>query len=200
MENKEPSLNFCPTCGRKVQKDFNFCINCGRDLRYINDKTADYKEKINVEKETKTIEKDELKGEIELKIQEDLFKWRKNRAEQDGYEKQVYIVLQNKTINEICKIKPTNRKELKKVKGIGKINIKKYGDEILEIVSKYKDTKSKERNIDNTKRDITKLVKKRDCYPEEKTNKKDKKVKYQNFIKKKDKQEIKKIGKIGGGK
>ncbi len=46
------------------------------------------------------------------------------------------IFMQN-TMFELCEMLPKNKTELKKIKGMGKIRIQKYGDEILGLINEY---------------------------------------------------------------
>lgn len=49
-----------------------------------------------------------------------------------------YIIFYNSTLEEIVKTKPTTIEELMKVKGFGEIKCQRYGQEIVNIVKKYK--------------------------------------------------------------
>lgn len=48
-----------------------------------------------------------------------------------------YMILHQKAIHSIIKMLPANQSELKKVKGIGKDKLAKYGTELLEIIQDY---------------------------------------------------------------
>lgn len=48
-----------------------------------------------------------------------------------------FQVFTQKTLFAMCELLPQNKTELKKVYGMGKVRIKKYGDEILEIINEY---------------------------------------------------------------
>ncbi|MEJ7780069.1 MAG: helix-turn-helix domain-containing protein [Daejeonella sp.] len=49
----------------------------------------------------------------------------------------VYLVLAQKSILELIKLLPSSHSELENIKGLGKIKVKQYGTEILEIINHY---------------------------------------------------------------
>lgn len=48
-----------------------------------------------------------------------------------------FQIFTQKTLFEMCELLPATQKELKKVNGMGKIRVEKYGEEILDIINKY---------------------------------------------------------------
>jgi len=48
-----------------------------------------------------------------------------------------FQVFTQETLYELCEVLPRNSKELLKVKGMGKIRVAKYGEEILEVIEKH---------------------------------------------------------------
>lgn len=48
-----------------------------------------------------------------------------------------FQIFTQETLYEMCDILPRTAKELKKVKGMGKIRVEKYGEEILEVIEEY---------------------------------------------------------------
>ncbi|WP_299162621.1 helix-turn-helix domain-containing protein [uncultured Tenacibaculum sp.] len=54
-----------------------------------------------------------------------------------------FQIFTQKTLFELCELLPLDKVQLKKVNGMGKIRIEKYGDEILEIINNY----AKENNL-----------------------------------------------------
>ena len=48
-----------------------------------------------------------------------------------------FQVFTQETLYELCEVLPRNPKELLKVKGMGKIRVEKYGEEILEVIEAY---------------------------------------------------------------
>lgn len=86
-------------------------------------------EKISADNGSTDIENPEL---FEL-----LRAWRKNNAEQDGVP--VYVVMQQVALITVCKILPRNEKELAGIKGIGKVFLAKYGEQVLSIVKDWMD-------------------------------------------------------------
>lgn len=49
-----------------------------------------------------------------------------------------YMILHSKVMADLCQFLPSSKKELLKIKGIGKIKAEKYGDELLEIISGFR--------------------------------------------------------------
>ncbi len=64
---------------------------------------------------------------------ESLKSWRRTRSIEQGIP--AYIVLQNKTLQELAQKTPTNLGELEDIYGFGKVKLKKYGKEVLELVN-----------------------------------------------------------------
>jgi tRNA uridine 5-carbamoylmethylation protein Kti12 len=62
--------------------------------------------------------------------------WRNEKAEEQNIE--VYMVLPQKSLNEIVNYLPDSMSELKKIHGMGKKKIKLWGEEILNILTKYR--------------------------------------------------------------
>lgn len=62
-----------------------------------------------------------------------LVEWQKNQAKKAGIEK--YMVLPFPVLREISRVLPRNEKELLDIKGIGRVKVRKYGRDILNIVS-----------------------------------------------------------------
>ena len=61
--------------------------------------------------------------------------WRNTRA--DELDLPVYQILPQKSLHEIVNVLPRNKEALKKIKGIGKVKIRLFGAEIIEIVNAY---------------------------------------------------------------
>lgn len=58
--------------------------------------------------------------------------WRSRKAKEKNYP--AYVILHDKSLKHIATSKPTNKKELLRVEGIGKQKIEDYGDEIISII------------------------------------------------------------------
>ncbi|MCF6295041.1 MAG: helix-turn-helix domain-containing protein [Flavobacteriaceae bacterium] len=68
-----------------------------------------------------------------------------------------YQIFTQKSLYEMCEYFPTTTKQLRKINGMGKVRVEKYGDEILETIKNY----AKENNIESkevryTKENVTK--------------------------------------------
>ena len=68
-------------------------------------------------------------------LYKDLKAWRDEKASDWGVP--VYMILAQKSILEILSFLPADNTELESIKGLGKLKIKKYGNEILELVNSY---------------------------------------------------------------
>ncbi len=64
-----------------------------------------------------------------------LRQWREVAA--DKLQLPVYTILPNKSIIQITNLLPVNKAALKKIHGIGKIKVEKYGNDIISIVQEY---------------------------------------------------------------
>ena len=69
------------------------------------------------------------------KLFEYLRKIRKNLADEQGYPP--YIVLSDKSLHELTKMKPTTLQAFGLISGIGEFKIKKYGDTFIKAIKKY---------------------------------------------------------------
>ncbi|MDP2236505.1 MAG: helix-turn-helix domain-containing protein [Bacteroidales bacterium] len=67
-----------------------------------------------------------------------LKKWRDNLAEEDGIE--YHEIMPLRTMKEIAQKLPASRIELLKVHGMGRTRVKKYGNEILELIKSFSET------------------------------------------------------------
>ena len=64
-----------------------------------------------------------------------LKQWRNEVAEEKNIEK--YMVLAQKTMQNLVEALPRNKSELLRVSGLGKVKVQQFGDEILEIILDY---------------------------------------------------------------
>ena len=78
---------------------------------------------------------DEMAGVEDKKLFEYLRKIRKNLADEQGYPP--YIVLSDKSLHELTKMKPTTLQAFGLISGIGEFKIKKYGDTFIKAIRKY---------------------------------------------------------------
>lgn len=83
----------------------------------------------------RVIFEDEMAGVEDKKLFEYLRKIRKNLADEQGYPP--YIVLSDKSLHELTKMKPTTLKAFGLISGIGEFKIKKYGDTFIKAIKKY---------------------------------------------------------------
>lgn len=68
--------------------------------------------------------------------------WRDEKAVDMGLE--VYRILQLKSMRDMCEFLPGTRKALKEIKGMGKKKLEMFGDELLDIVNKYREENNME--------------------------------------------------------
>lgn len=83
----------------------------------------------------RVIFEDEMAGVEDKKLYEYLRKIRKNLADEQGYPP--YIVLSDKSLHELTKMKPTTLQAFGLISGIGEFKIKKYGDTFIKAIKKY---------------------------------------------------------------
>lgn len=83
----------------------------------------------------RVIFEDDMAGVEDKKLFEYLRKIRKNLADEQGYPP--YIVLSDKSLHELTKMKPTTLQAFGLISGIGEFKIKKYGDTFIKAIRKY---------------------------------------------------------------
>lgn len=83
----------------------------------------------------RVIFEEEMSGVEDKKLFEYLRKIRKNLADEQGYPP--YIVLSDKSLHELTKMKPTTIQAFGLISGIGEFKIKKYGDTFIKAIKKY---------------------------------------------------------------
>lgn len=83
----------------------------------------------------RVIFEEEMSGVEDKKLFEYLRKIRKNLADEQGYPP--YIVLSDKSLHELTKMKPTTLQAFGLISGIGEFKIKKYGDTFINAIKKY---------------------------------------------------------------
>ena len=83
----------------------------------------------------RVIFEDEMAGVEDKKLFEYLRKIRKNLADEQGYPP--YIVLSDKSLHELTRMKPTTLQAFGLIRGIGEFKIKKYGDTFIKAIKKY---------------------------------------------------------------
>ena len=83
----------------------------------------------------RVIFEEEMSGVEDKKLFEYLRKIRKNLADEQGYPP--YIVLSDKSLHELTRMKPTTLQAFGLISGIGEFKIKKYGDTFIKAIKKY---------------------------------------------------------------
>ena len=83
----------------------------------------------------RVIFEDEMADVEDKKLFEYLRKIRKNLADEQGYPP--YIVLSDKSLHELTRMKPTTLQAFGLISGIGEFKIKKYGDTFIKAIKKY---------------------------------------------------------------
>ena len=71
-----------------------------------------------------------------MELYQALVEWRRKEAADQGLP--AYTVLQQKAIIGLSNLMPKNKRELLRVKCIGKKTVEKYGKDIMEIVERYR--------------------------------------------------------------
>lgn len=117
-------------------------------LRTLSDTEIDFKPKFN----RKTIYSSNTNNR---NLFAELNAWRKSLAEDLGID--VYKILPYKTLQELVEKLPQNYAELAKIKGLGKVKIKQFGDDILDIIDEY----CEENNIIREKPKIEEYISKK---------------------------------------
>ncbi|MEE9438098.1 MAG: DNA helicase RecQ [Saprospiraceae bacterium] len=97
-----------------------------------NEKPILLAEFVPVEKSKPKIAKEIFSEDIDVSLFAKLKAWRLEKAK--AKKMPAYIILSNKSLEEIAATKPADKVELLEVNGIGKAKIEMYGDELLEII------------------------------------------------------------------
>jgi superfamily II DNA helicase RecQ len=89
-------------------------------------------------RKVKKYEEETVPGETDQKLVNALKKWRNAKANEANVAP--YMIISVKAIEQLAAKKPDNKKELLKVKGIGKKKAESFGPEIIEIIGSHKQT------------------------------------------------------------
>jgi GTPase SAR1 family protein len=113
------------------------CVNGFEVLAYLKTKANAEIDFANQKKETpnKSAEEKAPKGTQNGDLYIQLKQWRDNLAAENG--SPVYQILPQKTLLDLVKALPNNFEELESIKGIGKVKVKMYGNEILTMIGDY---------------------------------------------------------------
>ena len=76
-------------------------------------------------------------AEPDNELREYVSEWRRNTAKEQGMP--AYIVLHDTSLEEICRIRPSSIAELMEITGIGDRKAELYGQEILQMIRRYKE-------------------------------------------------------------
>lgn len=125
IKKEEPIL--CSNCNEKIKNDYIFCPYCGMKADSNEIQNDNESEIIEQAIESYTQNEDEI---LKNKLKE----WQQNKAKEKNIP--AYHIIQNKTLSEIVKKKPTTLSELEKIYGIGNRKIKQYGAELISIIVK----------------------------------------------------------------
>ncbi|MEZ4990971.1 MAG: HRDC domain-containing protein [Saprospiraceae bacterium] len=95
------------------------------------DAELDYKQKPGTSDAPKQTPRDATHPDLYNRLAQ----WRADRADQDAVPR--YAILPTKTLLEMVEVLPTSSKNLKRIHGMGKKRIERFGQELLDIVSDY---------------------------------------------------------------
>jgi len=125
-------------CLQRSLEGFNSIIY----LKTLSDTELDFKAKFN----KKTVYY--KGGSLDISNRElyaDINAWRKSIAEDSNVA--VYKILPQKTLKELVDAMPSNLKQLAKIKGFGKVRLKEFGEDILDIIDSYCERAGIEREV-----------------------------------------------------
>ncbi len=132
----EEVMNFKKSCFNSLSDDFS------------TEKYLKLRAKILLEQPTKSKKKkkrENLPTSSHIELFEELRMLRKVISETEDIPP--FQVFTQRTLYEMCEVLPVTKKQLRKVNGMGKIRVEKYGDEIIEVIEAY----CKENNIEPQK-------------------------------------------------
>jgi uncharacterized protein YpbB/nucleoside-triphosphatase THEP1 len=113
------------------------CLNGFSVMTYLNARAIAAIEKPEVKKEQKVYV--DFNSDIipHPKLYAMLKAWRNEKAKDNGVPG--FMIMHQKALMQLVLVQPDTKKELEKVKWIGKIMANKMGDEILAVIKKYKE-------------------------------------------------------------
>nr|MBX2816197.1 HRDC domain-containing protein [Saprospiraceae bacterium] len=83
-------------------------------------------------KKARQVQPELTSNPADVLLLEKLRKWRSNLARVQGVP--AYVILYNKSIDQIASMKPNSKQQLLSVEGIGQAKLEKYGDQILSMI------------------------------------------------------------------
>ncbi|MBK0381673.1 AAA family ATPase [Pedobacter sp. SD-b] len=124
------------------KSSLDLCKNGFKVLSYLKNKAnaeIDFLQSQKEQKAAKPTKVNAPRGVLHPELYQTIKNWRDDLAAETGLP--VYQILPQKTLTDIVNQIPANFEELESIKGIGKVKIKQYGNEILTMVSDYCDKK-----------------------------------------------------------
>lgn len=77
-----------------------------------------------------------------------LREYRKNAADRQGVPP--YVILHDKTLHDICSQRPTDKRQLQGISGIGSMKLNLYGSDLIEIIQQFPVDKTLDNRLSNT--------------------------------------------------
>ncbi|CCH52009.1 HRDC domain protein [Fibrisoma limi BUZ 3] len=111
---------------------FESCQNGFRALTYLQ---ARNRAELDFQPARRKVEVLATDGSTGSSLYKALIKWRNDKAGE--HDTSGYMVLPQKTVYELVKLRPTTTDELLAVKGFGKTKVKQIGAEVLQIIREY---------------------------------------------------------------
>lgn len=108
-------------------KDYLFITHTGKLTRYLDESKTD-------EKKVKNLVSEVMK-DMNTDLLEELKEWRRNKAQRLGF--RAYMILSNKALEGLSRVVPKSLEGLEEINGIGKVKVKRYGKELLQILERY---------------------------------------------------------------
>ena len=125
-----------------AQSYFNLHIDSGKDYiskfdKYLIENDNNEMIKVDIKEEHDDIIKAELISENieELEIFKELKAFRLNKSREENIKP--YFIYNNNQLMDLISKKPATTERLKDVDGFGDVKVKKYGEDIIQIVSRY---------------------------------------------------------------
>ncbi|HEX3021563.1 MAG TPA: HRDC domain-containing protein [Lachnospiraceae bacterium] len=110
-----------------------------KKIKVDNRKKNDELKETAVIKEIHELKEKGVIKEIDALKETDIFKelkaYRLNKSREENCKP--FIIYSDNQLKDLIMKKPRSREEMRKVSGFGEVKVSKYGDDILEIVSKY---------------------------------------------------------------
>ena len=128
---KWKSCGACDMCGSKP--DWLAAPDAAKAPKRNQASTRTFREADSAKRKPK--ERNVLFG-ADAELRECLREWRRTAAKQQGVP--AFVVMHDTALDELCRVRPASLSELLRVRGFGERKVKLYGEQIVDVVSRFR--------------------------------------------------------------